>query len=282
MSMLISVRTGPRNDKFRCRNGKRADAGHPRPRHDRGMGSPLHNRDVDWDRWPVTDYLDEIYRDVAQDDDAVLVHHSAFYRRFPPGHFARSLELGAGPNLYPLMLTSAVSRDIEAVEPSAASVAYLEKQLRDGPEESWQRFYRRCRELQPELPPTLSEALARVRVRRGGTGDLSPDTYDLASMHFVAESATEVADEFRDLCLAFAGSVRPGGWLVAAFMENMGRYQIGSGPHWPGYPVDPEIVRAVFAPVTTDLAVERIDSAATSDGYETTGMVLLTARRTGH
>src|SRR5689334_1934333 len=111
MSMLISVRTGPRNDKFRCRNGKRTDAGHPRSGHDRAMGSPLHNRDVDWDRWPVTDYLDEIYRDVAPDDDAVLVHHSAFYRRFPPGHFARSLELGAGPNLYPLMLTSAVSRD---------------------------------------------------------------------------------------------------------------------------------------------------------------------------
>ncbi|GAA3934817.1 hypothetical protein [Actinoplanes auranticolor] len=245
------------------------------------MASPWHNRDVDWDRWPVTDYLDEIYRDVQPDDDAVLVHHSAFYRRFSPGHFGRSLELGAGPNLYPLMLAAAVSRDIEVVEPSAASVGYLTRQLRDGAEESWQRFYRRCRELQPELPATLAEALARVRVRRGSTADLTPDTYDLASMHFVAESATEVAGEFRDLCLAFIGSVRPGGWLVAAFMENMGRYRIGDGPHWPGYPVDPAIVRSVFAPVTTELTIERIDSAATSDGYETTGMVLLTARRPG-
>ncbi|MGK5683272.1 hypothetical protein [Actinoplanes sp. URMC 104] len=243
------------------------------------MGEPLRNRDVDWDLWPVSDYVDEIYRAVQPDDDAVLAHHSAFYRRFEPGHFGRSLELGAGPNLYPLMVAAAVSRDIEAVEPSAASVAYLDQQLREGPDDSWQLFYRRCRELQPALPATLGEALGRVRVRRGGARDLTPDTYDLASMHFVAESATEDREEFRELCHAYAGSVHRGGWLVAAFMENMGRYRIGTGPDWPGYPVDADRVREVFEPVTTDLTIDRVDSAPTSDGYETTGMVLLTARR---
>lgn len=246
-----------------------------------GMGTPLRNGDVDWDRWPVADYVDEIYRQVQPDDDAVLVHHAAFYRRFPPGRFARSLELGAGPNLYPLMLAAAVSRDIEAVEPSAASVAYLSRQLHDGPDASWELFHRRCRDLLPALPATLGETLAHVRVRRGGAADLTPGSYDLASMHFVAESATEDRDEFRELCLAYVASVRPGGWLVAAFMENMGRYRIGDGPHWPGFPVDAAIVRSVFAPVTTDLTVDRVDSAATSDGYQTTGMVLLTARVPG-
>ena len=243
------------------------------------MNAPLHNRDVDWDQWPVSDYLAEVYHEVLPADDAVLRHHSAFYRGFEPGHFGRSLELGAGPNLYPLMLAAAVSREIEAVEPSAASVAYVDRQLTDGPDPSWQRFYRRCRELQSALPATLAEALSRVRVRRGGAGDLEPAGYDLASMHFVAESATEDLDEFREICHAFVRAVRPGGCLVAAFMENMGRYQIGTGPHWPGYPVDSEIVRSVFAPLTTDLRISRVDSDATSAGYETTGMVLLTARR---
>ncbi|GAA0462853.1 hypothetical protein Ade02nite_29470 [Paractinoplanes deccanensis] len=239
----------------------------------------MRNRDADWDRWPVDDYVDELYRAVQPDDDAVLVHHSAFYRRFAAGHFGRSLELGAGPNLYPLMLAAAVSREIEAVEPSAASVAYLQRQVRDGADASWEVFYRRCRALQPALPGTLGEALARVRVRRGGAFELAPGSYDLASMHFVAESATESPAEFGELCRAFAGSVRPGGWLVAAFMENMGRYRIGDGPVWPGHPVDSAIVRDVFAPLTDELAIDRVDSVATSDGYETTGMVLLTARR---
>jgi hypothetical protein len=243
------------------------------------MSVPLRNRDVDWDQWPVDEYLAEIYREVLPVDDAVLLHHSAFYQGFEPGHFRRSLELGAGPNLYPLMLASAVSREIEAVEPSAANVAYLNAQIGDGPEESWQDFYARCRRLQPALPATLAEALSRVRVRRGGAGDIEPETYDLASMHFVAESATEDLGEFRDICHAFVTAVRPGGHLVAAFMENMGRYQIGAGPHWPGYPVDSGIVRSVFAPMTTELRISRVDSDPTSSGYECTGVVLLTARR---
>jgi hypothetical protein len=243
------------------------------------MSAPLHNLDVDWDQWPVADYLSEIYRELHPEDDAVIAHHSAFYQGFSPGHFRSSLELGAGPNLYPLMLAVSVSRRIEAVEPSAASVAYLNRQLNDGPDESWQVFYSRCRQLQPALPATLVEAMSRVRVRRGGAHDLEPASYDLASMHFVAESCTEDIDEFGDICLAFMRSVRPGGYLVAAFMENMGRYQIGTGPQWPGCPIDSDIVRAVFAPQTTQLQISRIDSDPTGPGYECTGMVLLTARR---
>jgi hypothetical protein len=245
------------------------------------VSGPLLNRDVDWDQWPVTDYLDEVYREVHPDDDAVIEHHSAFFLRFAPGSFGRSLELGAGPNLYPLMLAAAVSREIEAVEPSAASVAYLHRQLDDAPDESWQLFYDRCRELQPALPATLTGALSRVRVRRGGVHDLTPGAYDLASMHFVAESATEDLAEFGDICRTFVQSVRPGGHLIAAFMENMGRYQIATGPEWPGYPVDSDIVRSVFEPHTMELEIGRVDAEPTSSGYECTGMVLLTARRPG-
>jgi hypothetical protein len=242
------------------------------------MDAPLFNRDVDWDEWPVADYVTEVYQRILPSDDAVIVHHSAFFRRFPAGHFGRSVELGAGPNLYPLMLAAGVSREIVAVEPSAASRAYLTRQVTDGPDPSWQAFYDRCRQLQPSLPDTPAGALSRVTVRAGGAHDLEPAGYDLASMHFVAESATEDADEFRDLCRAFISSVRPGGHLVAAFMENMGRYQIGTGPHWPGYPVDAGIVGAAFAPYTTDLEIDRVDADPTSAGYQTTGMVLLTAR----
>jgi hypothetical protein len=242
------------------------------------MCAPLFNRDVDWDKWPVADYLTEVYHRILPSDDAVIVHHSEFLRRFPAGRFGRSVELGAGPNLYPLMLAAGVSREIVAVEPSAASRSYLERQLADGPDPNWQAFYDRCRELQPGLPATPAEALSKVRVRAGGAHDLEPAGYDLASMHFVAESATEDSGEFRDLCRAFIRSLRSGGHLVAAFMENMGRYRIGTGPDWPGYPVDAGIVRAAFAPYTAELAIDRIDSDPTSDGYQTTGMVLLTAR----
>jgi hypothetical protein len=240
---------------------------------------PLRNDDVDWNEWPVADYLAEVYRELHPSDDAVIEHHSAFYRTLSPHSVARSLELGAGPNLYPLMVAAASSRHIEVVEPSTANIAYLERQLADGPDASWLPFYERCRELQPALPVTLAEALSRVTVRRGNAYDLQPDTYDLGSMHFVAESCTEDLDEFRDVCRSFAHSVRPGGRLVAAFMENMGCYRIGDGPQWPGIPVDASLVGEAFAPHVVDLSTDHVGFDPTGPDYGYTGMVLMTATR---
>jgi hypothetical protein len=167
------------------------------------------------------------------------------------------------------------------VEPGVASVAYLRRQISGGPDPSWLPFYERCRRRNPDLPPTPAQALARVTVVRGGAGDLPGAGYELASMHFVAESVTERAEEFADLCRAFVAAVVPRGHLVAAFMENMGRYRIGTGPQWPGFPVDAAAVRAVFAPHTDALAVDRIEADPTLPDYGYTGMVVLTARRRG-
>ena len=243
------------------------------------MSEPLRNADVDWDQWPVQDYLGEVYQELHPSDHDVIRHHAAFYRRIPPGDVRVSLELGAGPNLYPVMLAASVSPRIEVVEPSAASIAYLRRQLRDGADPSWLPFHERCRELLPALPVTLDEVLARVDIRRGTAADLVEGSYDLASMHFVAESVTEDPDEFARLCAAFARSVRPGGWLVATFMENMGRYQVGQGPQWPGYPVDRGIIETVFMPLVSELATTRTDFDTTGPDYGYTGMVMLTATR---
>jgi hypothetical protein len=243
--------------------------------------APLRNADVDWDSWPVQEYLAENYRVVHPSDLAVIEHHSAFYRSLGAGSVGSSVELGAGPNLYPLMLAAGVSHDIHAVEPSAASVAYLTRQLHEGPDPTWAPFWAACVQRQSALPATLTEALARVRLTHAPIASVAPGGYDLASMHFVAESVTEELAEFRALCAAFVAAVRPGGLLVAAFMENMGRYHLGDGSTWPGYPVDTAAVRAAFAPYTDRLDLERIDADPTLPEYGYTGMVLLTGRRAG-
>ena len=246
-------------------------------------GSARRNADADWDRWPVRDYLAENYRQLHPSDEAVIRHHSAFYRRFRPDSIGRSLEFGAGPNLYPLMAATAASRRIDAQEPSAANITYLTAQLSEGPDESWQVFYALCRSLNPALPKTLAEALTRVRVVPGGTRTEPRRTYELASMNFVAESVTEDVGEFAELCRTFVHSVRPGGYLVAAFMENMPSYRIGAGSggavEWPACPVDAGTVRDVFAPLTESPRIMRVDKDRTLPDYGDTGMVLLRAVR---
>jgi hypothetical protein len=241
----------------------------------------VRNADADWDRWPVAQYLSEIYAELHPVDAAVIDHHSAYYARLAPDSLARSLEFGAGPNLYPLLLAAACSRQIEALDPSSANVDYLKRQLADGPDEHWLAFYDRCRQGNPALPASVRAALSRVQVRQGDGLGVPPGQYDLASMHFVAESVTESPAEFVGLCGAFIRSVRPGGHLVAAFMEGMPSYRLGTGPQWPGLPVDAEQVREVFRPLTDDLVIERIDNDPSLPDYGDTGMILLTARRPG-
>ncbi|GAA2770828.1 methyltransferase [Streptomyces showdoensis] len=237
------------------------------------------NRDADWNAWPVDAYLAENYRRMHPCDIGVIHHHSAFYRTSAPGSVARSLELGAGPNLYPLMLAAGTARRIDALEPGSAGRDYLRRQLEHGPEDSWQPFYALCRALDPTLPATLPEALARVRVVAGGAGDLPDGAYDTASMNFVAESVTEDFGEFTSLCEAFVHAVRPGGRLVASFMERMPSYRIGGGPVWPACPVDETALRAVFAPRTTGLRISRLAKDRTLPEYGDTGVLLLTAER---
>jgi hypothetical protein len=239
----------------------------------------VRNADADWELWPVEQYIAEIYAELHPIDAAVIDHHSAYYRQIPADSLARSLEFGAGPNLYPLMLAAAASRRIDALEPSTANVGYLRRQLEAGPDQHWQQFYARCRAGNGDLPESLSAALGRVRVRPGNGFSVPPDGYHLASMHFVAEGVTEAADEFEALCLAFLRSVRPGGHLVAAFMENLPSYRLSQGQQWPGFPVDVEAVRRAFAEHTEALAIDRLDADPTLPDYGDSGIILLTARR---
>lgn len=241
--------------------------------------SVVRNAEVDWNRWPVEQYLKEIYQELHPVDAALIDHHNAYYRLLSPNSLARSLEFGAGPNLYPLMLAAGCSRAIDALDPSSANVNYLRRQIADGPDEHWSAFYQRCRLGNDMLPLSLTEALSRVRVVQANGLSVPPGGYDLASMHFVAEGVTESRDEFSALCLAFIRSVRPGGHLIAAFMENLPSYRLSVGPEWPGYPVDGEKVRRVFQAHTEDLVIERLDTDPTLPAYGESGMVLLTARR---
>lgn len=239
-----------------------------------------HNDDVDWDAWPVETYLQENYHTMHGADAAVIDHHSRFFRDLPPDSIDLSVEVGAGPNLYPLLLQGAACRRIHALDRSTANLTYLSRQLERGPDPHWDYFYRRCRQQNPALPATIEAALTRVQPVRGDARRLPQDTYGLASMHFVAETMSEDPGQFLEHCATFCRSVRPGGYLVAAFMENLGRYDLGGGSStWPGLKVDSDMVRAAFAPHTGELAIERIDDDPSLPDYGYTGMVMLTARR---
>lgn len=235
------------------------------------------NADVPWDAFDVERYVADNYAALHDADREIIQRLSAYYRRMPAGSAGRTLELGAGPNLYPLMLAAGVSRAIDVVEPSAANVAHLRRVLSGPPDAHWTPFWETCRAGNPDLPENLSRVLSKVRVLHGGADDLPVGWYGGASMFFVAESVTGDLQEFRAICARLACAVRPGGHVVAAFMAGMPSYEL-AGQLLPSCPVDAWTVREALAPHLRNLRVGHIRPDP-SLPYDCDGMLLATGRR---
>jgi hypothetical protein len=235
------------------------------------------NADVPWDAFDVERYVADNYAALHDADREIIRRMSAYYRRMTPGSAGRTLELGAGPNLYPLMLAGGVSRAIDVVEPSAANVAHLRRVLSRAPDAHWTPFWETCRAANPDLPGSLSRVLGKVRVLHAGADDLPVGRYGGASMFFVAESVTGDPQEFRAICARLACAVRPGGYVVAAFMAGMPSYEL-AGELLPSCPVDAWTVREALAPYLRELRLTHIPPDP-SLPYDCDGMLLATGRR---
>ena len=237
----------------------------------------LHNGDISWDRFDTDGYLADNYATMHAFDEGIIRALAPYYRSLAPRSLTRSLDVGTGPNLYPLMLAAAASRRLEALDHSAANVAHLCSVVQGGAAPSWQPFWALCRELVPDLPTDLDQVLRGVQVRQGAVQELPPASYDLVSMFFVAESVTGDREEFATLCAGFAAAAAPGGHLVAAFMAGMPSYRLG-GRTWPSVPVDEADVARVLGPLIRDLRVWRLPPDPTLP-YEHDGVLLATARQ---
>lgn len=237
---------------------------------------PVRNADVRWDEFDTPGYVADNYESLHDLDRQIITELSPYYAALPPGGLATTLDVGTGPNIYPLMLAAAASRRPGCVEPSAANRAYLNRLCERGPDACWLEFWRLCRELNPGLPDDLAQVLSGIAVRRGDAFTLPRARYDLVSMFFVAESVTGVREEFEEICRRFAAAAAPGGHLVAAFMAGMPSYELG-GEVLPSHPIDEDALTGALRGLVEELDVRRLPPDPTLP-YEHDGVLLLTAR----
>jgi len=240
------------------------------------------NRSFAWDAFDPEAYLSHYYREPHADDDQVVaLTAAAIAGCAPPTGGLDVVDVGTGPNLFPLLAALPSASRVTAWEFSRANVEWLREALqRNSLAPEWLHFWSIVRQIRaPQvLPPDPLEALrAKVQVEQGSIFDLPARRFDAATMFFCAESITADPAEFKVACSRFAGCVRSGGLMLGAFLAGSEGYDV-AGRRYPAVALTQSNIAAVFAGLADKVKVEAIGdrNAEIRSGYA--GMVFLTAR----
>ncbi|MCR6646271.1 MAG: NNMT/PNMT/TEMT family class I SAM-dependent methyltransferase [Terricaulis sp.] len=244
--------------------------------------APQSNDEFAWARFDPEAYVAHYYADPHPDDDEVVRLTARALAAGAGDGAIDTIDVGTGPNLFPLLAALPVARRVSAWEYSEANVAWLRKELAGGRLRApWAHFWEVARGAHDPARAAIAEPIAALSAKtdivQGSIFDLPPRQWDAATMFFCAESITEQQEEFERACAAFAGAVRPGGVLAAAFLAGSKGYQVGA-EDFPAVSVNPAALEAAFAGIAGDIVISAIGerSEEIRSGY--TGMLFLTAR----
>ena len=214
--------------------------------------TPLHetraNRDCNWEDFDCDAYVAKNYAKISQPDSAILEHLIDFHSRVPSG--GSMVEIGAGPNLYPLMAGSIYRDSIHVTDVSTTNLRYLQRhmevELLQQPWNQWLAILRTIDSTYERLGASLRYLRDRCTFEELSIFDLSEDRYDVSSMHFVAESITNDYQEFVAGCDKAIGCLRKGGYFAMSFMLSSQGYLTGD-VEFPAVSVDEEEICRVLA-----------------------------------
>jgi hypothetical protein len=217
-----------------------------------------------WSDFDSEAYFQQYYGEPHPDDDQVVRRAcAAMLAALPSGDALETIDVGTGPNLFPLFCVLPRATRVTAWEYEKRNVDWLKAELsRDSPARpQWQHFWKLVTEAYeprrdlPENPiPVLRQ---KADIRQGSIFSLPARRWDAATMFFCAESITEKLSEFREACTRFAQSVKTGGTLAAAFLAGSSGYAV-EGQSFPAVKISDDDIREVFAPLAHDVRTERI------------------------
>ena len=236
----------------------------------------MNNTPIPWDKFDPMQYVKDNYVDLHDEDRIILYLLSATYHQLPPLPLA--VEVGVGPNLYPLMAMLPVVKKIEAIDYNPANLRYLKKQLKKPNKfwlAYWQLLHESCSSYQIDF---LSELRRKVTLLEGDIYSLPENTYDLASMNFCAESVTDNRTMFELACQTYIRAVKSAGYFIASFMENSTGYTVGTY-HFPSCPIDKMTIMNIFIPVCDQWQMYHIPKAHQPLRAGYSGMLLFIGRK---
>src|ERR671927_165670 len=158
------------------------------------------NDGFDWSEFDPEAYVEHSYRDPHEDDERAVKLAVEAYRRFSSEPLD-VVDVGTGPNLFPLLAALPFAKSLTAWEFSPRNLAWMGRAMEPAelaPE--WQHFWTVVRGAAGgATPDNPVEHLRRtVDLQQGSIFHLPRHRWDAASMFFCAESITDRRKEFEE------------------------------------------------------------------------------------
>lgn len=237
------------------------------------------NSAYDWSKFDSEAYFQHYYGDPHPDDDLVVrLTVEAF--KAQPSPIARSIDIGTGPNLFPLFSVAPRVGSLTAWEYAGSNVTWLQRELVSTTlRPQWRHWWDVARAAYgEELPDNPIPMLkAKTEVRQGSIFDLPEREWDAATMFFCAESITRDRAEFERATACFARCVKTGGFLLGCFLVHSGGYVVADRP-FPVLSLTAEEIIAAFSQHATDVRSEMIGIVEREIRSGYSGFVFLTGR----
>lgn len=225
----------------------------------------------------ISDYLRTNFQKMHPEDMAIMRHLARYYATCPRNE--RILEVGVGPNLYPIMAMLPVAEKIRAIDINDRNIQYMKGQ-QIHPDSFWNRFWQYIGSQSIIYNYDFRSDLEnKVTFETGNFFDYSTHhKYDVVSFNSFAESITSDYWSFRHVCNRILNFVKPGGTVISVFMSGSNGYQVGA-VNFPAFPIKSKIVRQIFSPAFSQLKIVDIPKAVIPirDGYD--GMIFMIAQR---
>lgn len=244
---------------------------------------PAGNENFSWSHFDSEAYFQHYYGDPHPDDDKVIELACAAIKAAEPLNAdLRMVDVGTGPNLFPLFCALPRAESITAWEYSTSNVDWLKGEVAsDSMRPQWKHFWRDVVQAYGrdyELPENPIPALrSKAHIQNGSVYDLPERQWDAATMFFCAESITEQKSQFDTACIRFAKCVKPGGALMAAFLVGSSGYHVAERP-FPVLNVSEADILEVFTPISRDRKTEKIGIVEREIRSGYSGFVFLTAK----
>ena len=239
------------------------------------------NSDFAWDTFDPEAYVAHYYADPHPDDDEV-VRLTCAVLAAPGRRDLQCIDVGTGPNLFPLLAALPVANKLTVWEYGEANIAWMRRELATAAlRPPWTHFWQVARsahgEMAREIEAPVAALAERTEIVPGSIFDLPKRAWDAGTMFFCAESITARQEEFERACAAFAGAVRPGGVLAAAFLSGSRGYRVGE-VEFPAVSVTPESLARAFTRHARDIDIAAIGAMGEQIRSGYAGMLFLSAR----